>query len=77
MLRFLAERATDVMMGIPSAVLDGFGVDDYAIAGRGVFIQQARACPVQCAEFKDSKKPGFFCEKVLKNHPIRGYLNNG
>mgnify|MGYP000866776163 CR=1 FL=1 len=46
------ERATDVMMGIPSAVLDGFGVDDYAIAGRGVFIQQARACPVQCAEFQ-------------------------
>lgn len=40
------------MMGIPSAVLDGFGVDDYAIAGRGVFIQQARACPVQCAEFQ-------------------------
>lgn len=45
------ERSNDLMLGIPGAVLDGFSVDDYAIAGRGVFIQQARAYPVQCAEF--------------------------
>ena len=39
------------MLGIPGSILDGFGVDDYAIPGRGAFIQQAKAYPVQCVEF--------------------------
>ena len=46
------ERSTDLMMGIPGTILDGFGADDYAIPGRGVFIRQARAHPVQCIEFQ-------------------------
>lgn len=65
------------MMGIPSAVLDGFGVDDYAIAGRGSSSNKHGHVLCNARNSKDSKKLGFFCEKVLKNHPIRGYLNNG
>lgn len=45
------ERSNDLMLGIPGSILDGFGVDDYAIPGRGAFIQQAKAYPVQCVEF--------------------------
>ncbi|WP_432624585.1 FtsK/SpoIIIE domain-containing protein [Bifidobacterium sp.] len=45
------ERSNDLMLGVPGPILDGFGVDDYAIPGRGAFIQQAKAYPVQCVEF--------------------------
>ena len=45
------ERSNDLMLGVPGSILDGFEVDDYAIPGRGAFIQQAKACPVQCVEF--------------------------
>ncbi len=45
------ERSNDLMLGIPGSILDGFSVDDYAIPGRGTFIQQAKAYPVQCVEF--------------------------
>lgn len=46
------ERSTDLMMGIPGTILDGFDTDDYAIPGRGVFMRQARANPIQCVEFQ-------------------------
>lgn len=40
------------MLGIPGAILDGFSADDYTLHGRGVLIQQAKACPIQCVEFQ-------------------------
>ena len=46
------ERSNDLMLGIPGAILDGFSADDYTLHGRGVLIQQAKACPIQCVEFQ-------------------------
>lgn len=40
------------MLGIPGAILDGFAADDYTLPGRGVLMQQAKACPIQCVEFQ-------------------------
>lgn len=46
------ERSNDLMLGIPGAILDGFAADDYTLPGRGVLMQQAKACPIQCVEFQ-------------------------
>lgn len=46
------ERSNDLLLGIPGAILDGFSADDYTLHGRGVLIQQAKACPIQCVEFQ-------------------------
>lgn len=55
------DRATDLMSGIPSALLDQFGHDELATPGRGVLIQPGRARVVQCVLYADSfTNPAFF-----------------
>ena len=51
------ERANDLMIGVPGTLLDGFSARDYTTVGRGVFVRQAQAFPVQCARFEGFSRP--------------------
>lgn len=55
------DRATDLMNGIPSELLNQFGHEELTTPGRGVLVEPGRATVVQCMVLSGSfTKPAFF-----------------
>lgn len=65
------DRATDLMNGIPSELLNQFGHEELTTPGRGVLVEPGRATVVQCMVPSGSfTKPAFFPAKPLEKSMI-------